>query len=154
MSDSILTERTFVMLKPDAVRRGLIGELISWFERKGLKVVGLKMIWLNEEQAQEHYAEHRGKPFFEPLVKFVSSAPSVVMVIEGPDAVNQVRKMIGKTDCKEAQPGTIRFTYGLSKRYNLIHASDSKATAQREIKEFFSEDEIFSYDLTWEGYRM
>jgi nucleoside-diphosphate kinase len=141
-------ERTLVILKPDAVVRGLIGEIISRFEKKGLKIVGMKMMHFDRELAEKHYEEHKGKPFFEPLIDYVTKGPSIVMVLEGRYAISVVRKMAGATDPKDAAPGTIRGDYGLDVGdaiYNIIHASDSEETAEREIKLFFKEDELFEY---------
>lgn len=139
-------ERTLVLLKPDAVQRRLIGRIISRIEEKGLKIVGLKMIRVSRELAEKHYAEHREKPFYPELVSFITSAPVVAMVVEGPKAVETVRKMMGKTNPLEAEPGTIRGDFGLSVTMNLIHGSDSQASAAREIALFFREDEILSYN--------
>jgi nucleoside-diphosphate kinase len=147
-------ERTLVLLKPDAVQRRLIGRIISRIEEKGLKIVGLKMIRVSRELAEKHYAEHREKPFYPELVSFITSAPVVAMVVEGPKAVDTVRKMMGKTNPLEAEPGTIRGDFGLSVTMNLIHGSDSQASAAREIALFFREDEILSYttaDSAWLG---
>lgn len=147
-------ERTLVLLKPDAVQRRLIGRIISRIEDKGLKIVGLKMIRVSQELAEKHYAEHREKPFYPELVSFITSAPVVAMVVEGPKAVETVRKMMGKTNPLEAEPGTIRGDFGLSVTMNLIHGSDSQASAAREIALFFREDEILSYstaDSAWLG---
>ncbi len=138
-------ERTFVMVKPDGVQRGLIGEVISRLERKGLKIVAMKMLWISEELAKEHYAEHKEKPFFANLVSYITSGPVVAMVVEGRDAVKVVRKLVGATNPAEADPGTIRGDFGLDIGRNVVHASDSLASAEREIALFFSEDEILSY---------
>ncbi|ASJ11080.1 nucleoside-diphosphate kinase [Thermococcus sp. P6] len=141
-------ERTLVILKPDAVVRGLMGEIISRFEKRGLKIVGMKMIWIDRELAEKHYEEHRGKPFFEGLVDYITKAPSVVMVVEGRYAVSVVRKMCGATDPKDAEPGSIRGDYGLDVGdaiYNVIHASDSPESAEREITLYFKPEEIFEY---------
>ncbi len=132
-------ERTLVILKPDAVvRGGLMGEIISRFEKRGLKIVGMKMIWIDRELAERHYEEHRGKPFFEGLIDYITKAPpSVVMVVEGRYAISVVRKMAGATDPKDAEPGSIRGgDYGLDVGdaiYNVVHASDSPESAEREI---------------------
>lgn len=131
------TERTFVMIKPDGVRRGLIGEIINRFERRGLKIVALKMIKMDRKTAELLYEEHKGKSFFEDLINYVTSGPVVCMVIEGEDAVQVVRRMIGNTDPKEAPPGTIRGDFALSKSENVIHASDSLEKAKREMSIFF-----------------
>ncbi len=147
-------ERTLVLLKPDAVQRRLVGRIISRIEEKGLKIVGLKMVRVSRELAEKHYAEHREKPFYPELVSFITSAPVVAMVVEGPKAVEVVRKMMGKTNPLEAEPGTIRGDFGLSVTMNLIHGSDSPASAAREIALFFREDEILSYttaDSAWLG---
>lgn len=140
-------EQTLVLLKPDAIQRRLMGRIISRFEEKGLKIVAMKMMQVTRELAERHYAEHRGKPFFEELVSFITSAPIVAMVVEGPKAVETVRRMMGKTDPLEADPGTIRGDYGLSITMNLIHGSDSPATAAREIPIFFAPEEILDYDI-------
>lgn len=145
-------ERTLVLLKPDAVQRRLIGRIISRLEDKGLKIVGLKMIRVSWELAERHYAEHREKPFYPELVWFITSAPVVAMVVEGPKAVETVRRMMGKTNPLEAEPGTIRGDFGLSVTMNLIHGSDSSASATREISLFFREDEILSYPMADEAW--
>lgn len=142
-----MAERTFVMVKPDGVGRRLIGEVMGRLERRGLKLVGLKMQLLTRAQAEEHYAEHAGKPFYGPLITFTLSGPVVQMVWEGEDAVAQVRKLNGATSGLEAAVGTIRGDYGLSTRYNLVHASDSVATAEREIALYFSSGEILDYAM-------
>ncbi len=141
-------ERTLVILKPDAVVRGLMGEIISRFEKRGLKIVGMKMIWIDRELAEKHYEEHRGKPFFEPLLDYITKAPSVVMVVEGRYAISVVRKMCGATDPKDAEPGSIRGDYGLDigdSIYNIVHASDSPESAEREINLYFKPEELYSY---------
>lgn len=152
-------ERTLVVLKPDAVQRGLVGELLGRFERKGLALVALRMLTVTEATARAHYAPHEGKPFYEPLVRFITSAPSVAMVLEGMSAIAVVRKMVGSTFGPDAEAGTIRGDFGMSKRYNLIHASDSPESAERETALFFNADEIadhppalldWVYDMTGE----
>lgn len=140
----MVVQRTFVMIKPDGVRRGLIGEIIQRFERRGMKIVGMKLLKMSRETAEKLYEEHKGKSFYEELVNYITSGPVVCMVIEADDAVNVIRKMIGNTDPKEAPPGTIRGDYGLSKSENTIHASDSIEKAQREISIFFNEEELVS----------
>jgi nucleoside-diphosphate kinase len=125
------------MIKPDGVRRGLIGEIINRFERRGLKIVALKMVKMDRKTAELLYEEHKGKSFFEDLINYVTSGPVVCMVIEGEDAVQVVRRMIGNTDPKEAPPGTIRGDFALSKSENIIHASDSLEKAKREMSIFF-----------------
>jgi nucleoside-diphosphate kinase len=139
-------ERTFVMVKPDGVQRGLIGEIISRLERKGLKIVAMKMLRISKELAQEHYAEHRAKPFFSSLVGYITSAPVVAMVVEGKNAVKVVRKLVGATNPSEAEPGTIRGDFGLDLGRNVVHASDSVMSADREIRLFFREEEILDYE--------
>jgi len=139
-------ERTFVMVKPDGVQRGLVGEIISRLERKGLKIVAMKMLRISKELAQEHYAEHRAKPFFSSLVGYITSAPVVAMVVEGKNAVKVVRKLVGATNPSEAEPGTIRGDFGLDLGRNVVHASDSVMSADREIRLFFREEEILDYE--------
>jgi len=137
-------QRTFVMIKPDGVRKGLIGEIISRFERRGMKIVAMKMVKMDRALAERLYEEHKGKSFFEELISYVTSGPVVAMVIEADEAVSVVRKMIGATDPKEALPGTIRGDYALSKAENVIHASDSPEKASREISIFFKENEVIT----------
>jgi nucleoside diphosphate kinase (EC 2.7.4.6) len=137
-------QRTFVMIKPDGVRRGLIGDIISRFERRGMKIVAMKMVKMDRALAERLYEEHKGKSFFEELISYVTSGPVVAMVIEADEAVSVVRKMIGATDPKEALPGTIRGDYALSKAENVIHASDSPEKASREISIFFKENEVIT----------
>lgn len=147
-------ERTLVLLKPDAVQRRLIGRIIARFEEKGLKIVGMKLMRVTRELAERHYAEHREKPFFPELVSFITSSPIVAMVVEGPGVIAEVRKLMGKTDPREAAPGTIRGDYGLSITMNLVHGADSPDSAAREIPIFFSEGEILAYstaDAPWLG---
>jgi nucleoside-diphosphate kinase len=141
-------ERTFVMAKPDAVQRGLVGEIISRLEERGLKLVGAKFVQIDEELAHEHYAEHEDKPFFEDLVGFITSGPVLAMVWQGADATRQVRKMMGETDGREAAPGTIRGDYGLDMQNNLVHGSDHEdpGANEREIDLFFDEDELVDYE--------
>jgi nucleoside-diphosphate kinase len=148
-----IVERTFVMIKPDGVGRGLVGECIARFERRGLKLVGLKMQVLTRTVAEKHYEEHVGKPFFEDLVAFVTSGPTVQMVWQGKDAVAQVRKMNGATNCVNADVGTIRGDFGLSQQKNLIHASDAPETAVREIALYFRPEELLDYALPFEEWR-
>jgi len=142
------TERTFVMVKPDGVQRGLIGEILERFEGRGLKIVGAKFMQLDQELAEEHYGEHAGKPFFDSLVDFITSGPVFAMVLEGQDAIRQVRRMMGATDPKEAEPGTIRGDYGLDLGRNVIHGSDheDEGSNVREIELFFADDELVEWD--------
>lgn len=139
-------KRTLIIAKPDAVNRCLIGKIISRFEDKGLKIVGLKMDHLKVYTLREHYKHHEDKPFFEEIVEYMASIPCVLMVIEGKDAVNVVRKLVGDTCGREAALGTIRGDYSLSAQTNLIHASKDEETAKEEIARFFKEGEIFQYD--------
>ncbi|AFK50968.1 nucleoside diphosphate kinase [Thermogladius calderae 1633] len=142
MSVEMVVERTLVMVKPDGVRRGLVGEIISRFEKKGFRIVGLKMLRMSRELAEKFYSVHRGKPFFNSLIDFITSGPVVAMVIEGDSAISVARLMIGSTDGREALPGTIRGDYALSKSENVVHASDSPESAAYEIGLLFSEDEL------------
>ncbi|MBN2478070.1 nucleoside-diphosphate kinase [Candidatus Micrarchaeota archaeon] len=138
-------EKTLILIKPDAVQRELVGTVISRFERKGFTIAGLKMIHMDGNLAKEHYSHLVEKSFYPGLEEFMTHQPIVAMVIEGKDAVEVVRKMVGKTNAREADPGTIRGDYSLSVSKNTIHASDSKETAEKEVKRFFKPEEIFSY---------
>ncbi|MEW6201822.1 MAG: nucleoside-diphosphate kinase [bacterium] len=138
-------ERTFVMIKPDGVQRGLVGEVIRRLERRGLRIAAIKMMHIEPELAERHYVEHRGKPFFDSLIDFVTSAPVVAMVVEGTAAVTLVRNMMGALKPEEALPGSIRGDFTTSKSYNIVHGSDSPENAEREISFFFKDNEIFSY---------
>jgi nucleoside-diphosphate kinase len=140
-------ERTLIVLKPDAVQRQLVGRIISRFEQKGLKIVAMRMLQVSEDLARRMYAVHEGKDFHEPLLAFIAASPVVALVLEGKDAVEVCRKMMGPTFGPEAPAGTIRGDLALSMRYNLIHGSDSPASAEREIALFFAEQEILDYDL-------
>ncbi|WP_456419978.1 nucleoside-diphosphate kinase [Methanocaldococcus infernus] len=133
-------ERTLVIIKPDAVRRKLIGKIIERIENKNLDIVKMKMVKLTKEEAEEFYKEHKGKEFYNSLVEFMTSGRIVVMVIEGENCINIIRKLIGKTDPAEAEPGTIRGDFALKLPENVVHASDSKESAEREIKFFFGEE--------------
>lgn len=136
-------ERTFVAIKPIAVRRELIGEILTRFERKGYKTVGLKMLKVDEALAHKHYEEHIGKPFFPDLVEFITSGPIVAIVFEGENIIKGVRKLVGATDPLEAEAGTIRADFAQRKEENVVHASDSVESAQREIALYFNESELF-----------
>jgi nucleoside-diphosphate kinase len=136
-------ERSFLMVKPDGVSRGLIGEVISRVEKKGLKIVAMKMMKIGRATAEKHYAEHKGKDFFKGLVSFITSGPVVGMIVEGEDCIRILRKMVGRTDPKESPPGTIRGDFGIDISENIVHASDSAEAAEKEIKLFFSKKEIF-----------
>ncbi|HJX69773.1 MAG TPA: nucleoside-diphosphate kinase [Dehalococcoidia bacterium] len=138
-------QRTLVLIKPDAVQRGLAGEIISRLERKGLKMVAMKMLQMDRALAERHYAIHQGKPFFSSLVDFITSSPIVAAVFEGKNAVEAVRRVMGETDSLKAAPGTIRGDFGLDIEHNLIHGSDSGENAKQEISLFFSEKEMPSY---------
>lgn len=135
-------ERTFVMVKPNGVERGLVGEIVARFERRGFRLVGLRALRMDRALAERHYAEHAGKPFFESLVSFITSGPVVAMVWEGREAVRVARAMMGVTDSADAAPGTIRGDYSLSKEENVVHGSDGPESAAREIALFFPEDEL------------
>ena len=135
-------ERTLIIVKPEGVQRGLVGNVISRLEQRGLKLVGLKLIHITPELAERHYGVHRGKPFFPGLVKHITSSPVVVGVVEGPKAISVVRTTMGATNAAEAIPGTIRGDYALEIGFNIIHGSDGPETAAQEIKFFFSDTEI------------
>ena len=138
-------KQTLVLLKPDALERGLVGEIISRLEGQGLKIVAMKMIWVDGALAKRHYAVHEGKPFFEGLVEFITSRPIIAVIFEGEDAVAVVRNAVGETDPARAAPGTIRGDLAQDIGRNLIHGSDSEETAEKEIDLFFSKSEILSY---------
>ena len=132
-------DRTLVLVKPDAYERALTGEIIARFERKGMRIVALKRMELTRETAERHYSEHDGKPFYEPLVEFITSGPLVAMILEGREAVDTVRRLIGTTDPVEADPGSIRGDFALEVKRNLVHGSDSPESAVRETAIFFPE---------------
>lgn len=138
-------ERTFIMVKPDGVQRGLVGEIISRIEKKGYRIAALKMLKIDEELAKKHYAEHIEKPFFPELLAFITSGPVVAMVVEGDGVIEGMRAMMGKTNPKEAPLGTIRGDLAVCTSQNIIHGSDSPASAKREISLFFKEEEIIDY---------
>ncbi|GIP37469.1 nucleoside diphosphate kinase [Paenibacillus sp. J31TS4] len=139
-------ERTFLMVKPDGVQRGLIGEIVKRFEQKGFQLVGSKLMTISREQAEFHYDEHKEKPFFGELVDFITSGPVFAMVWEADNVIALSRLMVGKTNTADAQPGTIRGDFALHTGMNLIHGSDSPESAEREINNFFKADELVSYD--------
>jgi nucleoside-diphosphate kinase len=142
-----VTERTFVMVKPDGVQRALAGDIVGRFEQRGLKLVGAKLMRIDQELAEEHYGEHEDKPFFEDLTEFITSGPVLAMVWEGQDAVAQVRSMMGETDPAESAPGTIRGDFGLDLGRNVVHGSDTEeGSAEREIDLFFDEEELVDYE--------
>jgi nucleoside-diphosphate kinase len=132
-----LTERTLVLVKPDGVRRGLIGDVVSRIERKGLQIVAMELRTITAGTAEAHYAEHVGKPFYAPLVDFITSGPLVALVVQGPRAIEAVRALAGATDPVRAAPGTIRGDHALEVQQNIVHGSDSPDSAEREIKIFF-----------------
>lgn len=136
---------TFVMVKPDGVQRGLVGEIISRFEKKGIKIAALKLMQITPELAEKHYGEHKDKPFFKDLVSFITSGPVAAMVLEGENVVAMVRTMMGATNPKDSAPGTIRGDFAMSIDKNVIHGSDSAESAEREINLFFKKEEIINY---------
>lgn len=138
-------ERTLVLIKPDAMQRGLAGEIIARLERRGLRIVGMRMLHMDEALARRHYAEHEGKPFLEGLIRYITACPLIAAVFEGPRAVEMVRQAVGATDPGKAAPGTIRGDLGLEIGRNLVHGSDSLEAAEREIRLFFDEGQLFSY---------
>ncbi len=135
-------ERTFIMIKPDAVRRRLIGKIITRIEERGIKIVAMKYMQMTRELAEQHYAEHTAKPFFNELVEFITSGPVVPMVLEADNAVEMVRKMMGETHPQNSLPGTIRGDFATDLSQNVVHGSDSNETAAREISLFFTKDEL------------
>jgi nucleoside-diphosphate kinase len=139
-------EKTFLMVKPDGVQRGLIGEIVARFEKKGYKLVAAKLMVISQELAEKHYAEHKERPFFGELVDFITSGPVFAMVWEGENVIATARQMMGKTNPADAAPGTIRGDFGVTVGKNVIHGSDSPESAEREIGLFFSPEEIASFD--------
>jgi nucleoside-diphosphate kinase len=142
-----MNERTLIIIKPDGIQRRLAGEIIARFEKKGLKIVAAKFLQINSELAQKHYAVHKGKDFFDRVVKYISSGPVLVMVLEGEKVIEISRKMMGATFGYNAEPGTIRGDFGTSQTFNLIHGSDSPETAKYEIGLYFKPDEILDYQM-------
>ncbi len=141
-------ERTLVILKPDAVQRGLCGTILKRFEQKGLQIIGMKMMKISPTLAQTHYEPHCGKPFYDGLVQFMTSSPVIVIALAGKDVIAISRKMMGATFGSKAEPGTIRGDFGVSNSFNLIHGSDSPASAQRELALFFKPDELLDWTPT------
>ena len=141
-------ETTLIILKPDAVQRGLMGRIISRFEDKGLQIAGAKLMAVPRDLAEKHYAEHEGKPFYPGLIEFITSTPVLVLAVRGPEAIAVCRKMLGKTKGTEAEPGTIRGDFGVSPGFNLAHGSDSAESAQRELALWFGEGEVVDYELS------
>lgn len=144
---TVTMQRTLVIFKPDCVQRRLVGRILERFESKGLRVAALKLLQVDRRLGEEHYAEHRGKPFFEGLIGFITGGPVVVGVLVGPEAVTVVRKMLGKTNGQEAEPGTIRGDYSISKQNNLVHGSDGRESAEREIALWFAPGEVVEYEM-------
>jgi nucleoside-diphosphate kinase len=147
-------QQTLILLKPDAVQRRLVGEVIARFERKGLRLVALKLLKPSRELAEKHYAVHKGKPFYESLLSFLTSGPTVAMVLEGREAVAASRALMGLTDGAKSPPGTIRGDFGLSVQNNLVHGSDSHENAVAEVELWFRPEELVGYtptDATWVG---
>jgi nucleoside-diphosphate kinase len=145
-------ETTLIILKPDAVQRGLMGNIITRFENKGLQVVGAKMMQISQDLAATHYQDHKGKPFYDGLVGFMTSAPVLVLALRGVGAIAISRKMMGATFGSNAEPGTIRGDLGVSNSFNLIHGSDSPEAAQRELGLFFNDGEVLDYERKIEGW--
>lgn len=145
-------ERTLVLVKPDGVQRGLVGEILGRLERKGLKVIGLRLLWVSQDLAERHYAVHAGKHFYPGLVEFITSGPVAAIAVAGPDAVAVVRRLVGQTMPNQADPGTIRGDLGLSGLRNLIHASDAPDTAEAELDLWFAPEDLVDYERaadTW-----
>lgn len=138
-------ERTLIIFKPDALHRGLCGEILSRFEKKGLQIVGMKFMKIPMELAEQHYAVHKGKPFYDGLLKFMTSSPVIVMALQGPNAIDVCRKMMGATAGFKAEAGTIRGDYGLSGGFNLLHGSDGPETAKQEMKLWFKPEELVDW---------
>ena len=145
-------QRTLVLIKPDGVQRGLAGEIIARLERRGLKLVAAKFVEVDTELAARHYAVHKGKPFYEGLIRYITSSPVLAMVWEGPAAIEAVRQTMGATDPRKASPGTVRHDFGLEIGRNLTHASDGIETAEQEIPLWFRPDEILSWSRASEGW--
>ncbi|MFH1784749.1 MAG: nucleoside-diphosphate kinase [bacterium] len=139
-------ERTLVIIKPDGVCKKHVGDILKHFEKEGFKILALKMLHLNRSTAEGFYSVHKGKPFFDAFISFIITAPSVIVVLEGKYAVSRIREIIGKTDSSQAREGTLRRTYGVDNRRNVVHGSESKAMAHVEISYFFEHEEIHSYE--------
>jgi nucleoside-diphosphate kinase len=145
-------QRTLILLKPDAIHRRLIGAILGRFEKKGLRLVALKLVQATRALAEKHYAVHQGRPFYESLLTFLTGGPTVALVLEGREAIAVARTLIGKTDGAEAAPGTIRGDFGISKQNNLVHGSDSPENATNEIALWFTPEELVSYQLVDHGW--
>ncbi len=141
-----MTQRSLIIVKPDALQRNLLGEIIHRFERKGLKIVGLKMVRIDDAKIVEHYSHHADKPFFAGLKQFMQSSPVVMMVLQGYEAIDAIRLIVGPTKGRAADAGSIRGDFAMSVQYNIIHASDSDESAKAEISRFFTDAELFDYD--------
>lgn len=140
-----MAQRTLIIIKPDGIQRGIVGEILGRFERRGLKLVGLKLMAVGRSLAETHYAVHRDKPFFADLIEFITAAPVVCAVVEGPEAITIVRTLVGATKFTEAAPGSIRGDFALDLTMNLIHASDAPETAEKEVNLFFQPHELVDY---------
>ncbi|MDX1664580.1 MAG: nucleoside-diphosphate kinase [Candidatus Promineifilaceae bacterium] len=145
-------EQTLILVKPDGVQRGLVGQIISRFEQRGLKLRGMKFMQMSRDLASQHYAVHQGKPFYDDLISYITSGPVVAMVWEGRDSINAARVTIGSTRPAEAQAGTIRGDYAMEVGRNLVHGSDSEENAAREVSLFFTEDELVEWQRAAEGW--
>jgi nucleoside-diphosphate kinase len=143
-------EKSLILFKPDAVKRQICGKLLSRLEDKGLKVIGLKMLLITKELAAKHYAEHVQKPFYPMLESFITSGPSIAVAVEGPQAIEVVRTLMGKTNSRESAPGTIRGDMGISRQMNLIHGSDGPSAAEKELAVYFKPEELLTYTLPCE----
>ncbi len=147
-----MNQRSLIIVKPDALQRNLLGEIIHRFERKGLKIIGMKMVRIDDAKIVEHYAHHADKPFFAGLKQFMQSSPVVMLVLQGYEAIDAIRLIVGPTKGRAADAGSIRGDFAMSVQYNIIHASDSDDSAKSEIQRFFTEEELFDYDkmdLDW-----
>jgi len=145
-------QKTVVLMKPDALQRDLLGEIVGRFERKGLKIIGLKLIQLSDEMLETHYAHHMDKPFFEDMKNYMQDTPVVALALEGLGAISEVRKVVGSTDPQEADAGTIRADFSMSVSANMVHASDSPEAAKEEMDRFFNDGEVFSYEKITDKY--
>src|SRR3954462_13271155 len=145
-------ERTLIIFKPDAVQRNICGEILTRFEKKGLQLVGCKMMKIPQQLAETHYEPHRGKPFYPGLVKFMTSSPVIVLALAGKDSIAIARKLMGATFGSKAEPGTIRGDYGVSNSFNLIHGSDAPESAQRELGLFFKQGELVEWSPAGQGW--
>ncbi len=145
-------ERTLIIFKPDAVQRGLCGEILARFEKKGIQIVGMKMMQIPRSLAERHYEPHKGKPFYEPLVNFMTKSPVIVLALQGKDVIVICRKMMGATFGSKAEPGSIRGDYGVSNSFNLVHGSDSPESATRELGLFFKPEELLEWTPAIQGW--